>query len=110
MWAKPDLPVEVRAPESYLFGLKKVLVGWGFAKACVRVDTAERNLKVGGELVVSTSVVGGRLRHAWHGSWATWAELHQSDEVVQLGRRVAEALGRAGGGGKGKGLMKGNVQ
>ena len=48
----------MRVPESYLFGLKKLLVGWGFVESGVRVDMEEWFLKVGGELVVSVSVGG----------------------------------------------------
>jgi len=80
----------------------------GSLKTGVRVDTEERHLKVGGELVVSVSVVGGRLRTAWHGSWATWAELHDHDDVHALGQRVATMLERTGGGGKG--MAKGRTQ
>ena len=111
VWAKADLPIQQRVPESYLFGLKRVLVEWGFNRGVVRVDTTAGSLTVAGEQVVASMVVGGRLQNSWCGAWADWAELHQATEVVELGRRAAEALGRAAaGGGGGKGLTKGHVQ
>ena len=108
VWAKADLPIDKRVPEQYLFGLKRVLVNWGFNKGIVRVDTSSASLAVAGEQLVVSTVVAGKLHNAWFGAWAGWAESHEAAEVVELGRRAAEALGRVGGGGEG--LAKGHAQ
>eukprot|EP00972_Heterocapsa_arctica_P051057 7505817-Heterocapsa_arctica.AAC.1 len=61
LWARPDLPLEVRIPETVLFAFKRTLVEWGFARSIVRVDTDAANVKVGGELALSAKCVGGQL-------------------------------------------------
>ena len=38
IWANTDLPKENRTVESFLFGLKKQLVEWGFTRASVRAE------------------------------------------------------------------------
>ena len=54
VWATADLPVERRVPESFLRGLKKLLVGWGCKP--VRYDTDTLIFKAGQELVVTICV------------------------------------------------------
>eukprot|EP00959_Pyramimonas_sp_CCMP1952_P239454 5004542-Pyramimonas_sp.AAC.1 len=46
IWTRPDQPLEKRVPESFLFGLRKTFLGWGYSKSEVRVDTVEQKLKV----------------------------------------------------------------
>ena len=38
VWSNPDRPAHIRAPNTFLFALKKLLVSWGFGKRSVYVD------------------------------------------------------------------------
>ena len=103
LWARPDLPAEVRIPEGLLFGFKRTLVEWGFARSTVRVDTDTSSVKVGGELVLTVKIVGGRINCTWHGAWAEWADLHDSPELKDIVDKAQSAMQNAGRGTKGKG-------
>ena len=123
MWAKPDLPVDKRVPATFLFGLKKVLVGWGLNKQCAWVDEDKLTLKAGEELVVTASVAqveqgassrgsaasgSKKLLCNWGGTWATWRDLQESAELEELVAKAEEALNRTAEGKKGKGWTKGH--
>ena len=125
VWAKQDLPLERRVAEGFLRGMKNALVEWGCSP--VRYYTDTLTLKAGGDLVVTTCVKevptgpGGAMQRklvcTWEGAWATWAELHNSEEVKQLLVQAEGALKQGGGGpkgwtkgqGKAKGKGKPNV-
>ena len=38
VWSNADLPPDVRIPEHFLFGLKKLLVSWGYTREQLWVD------------------------------------------------------------------------
>ena len=40
VWAKPDEPLNIRVPKSVLFGIKKLMVMWGFDKQGLRVEVS----------------------------------------------------------------------
>ena len=104
VWARADQAVEVRVPESFLFGFKKLLVDWGFGRAEVRVEIETASLKVGGALAVSAEVRAGELCLRWHGLWTQWTELHEDPEFKVLTAKFQKMLSDAAGGrGKGKG-------
>ena len=48
VWSREEQPVEVRACEIFLKGLKKLLVGWGFDQTCIKWDAegTEKTLKI----------------------------------------------------------------
>ena len=56
-WVKPDLPASIRAPQSFLFGMKRMLVDWSFEKSSiVRVEPDTNILSIRGERVLQVSV------------------------------------------------------
>ena len=72
-----------------MFGLKRVLVEWGFQRASVRVDTDAATVKVGGETAVTVSVIGSNLHCEWGETWRVWRELHESEELKSLLEKTA---------------------
>ena len=104
VWARAEAPVEVRACEIFLSGLKKILVGWGFDFTCIRYDVegTEKTLKVNNEVKVSVSVRDGKFHCEWEEGWKNRESLHSSPEMQALLTKVGELVSGAGKG-KGKG-------
>eukprot|EP00959_Pyramimonas_sp_CCMP1952_P150475 3149252-Pyramimonas_sp.AAC.1 len=109
VWTRADQPIEKRVPESFLFGLRKQFLEWGYSKGEVRVDTTECNLTVAKDPVVAVSTVNGAIQISWKGPWANWRDLTNSAEVRYLTERANDTLGRATKG-NGKGKNGGNRQ
>ena len=107
-WANIELPTDVRAPEVFVTGLKKILVSpeWAFALGSVKyfTDGPSKLLKVEGKIVLTVSCVHGGLVYEWEGKWKNWGELHGSPEVKELTEKCTKLLS---GGGKGEGKSKG---
>ena len=102
-WSRPDLPIERRVPETFLFALKKQLVAWEYTKQEVRVDTDQLTLKIDGEVIVQASVKDKELELIWEPTWLAWDDLINSQELAALKAKASNALTRAGQSGKGKG-------
>ena len=71
VWSRAEAPVEVRACEKSLSGLKKLLVGWGFDPSRIHYDTesAEKTLKVDNATKVTVCVREGTLHCEWEQSF-----------------------------------------
>ena len=107
-WANVDLPKEIQAQEKYLFGVKKVLVGWGtFTSGSIRaeVDGPTKYIKAGlgaeGKVIVTvTCKKNGALVCDWDESWKGWDEFHGSAEIKTLTEKCNKLLGGGKGSGK----------
>ena len=104
VWAKEDLPIEIRAPKSLLFGLKYFLREWNIF---TKVDEDMTTIKVGAETILSVSVVGNKLNIVWAETWGAWTELVECQEVKDLIAKSTAMIERANGKAKGKGPTKG---
>lgn len=105
LWAQAESPVETRACENILSGLKKMLVGWGFDPSAIEWDTkgTENTLKVKNEIKVSVSVREGKLHCEWEQSWRERVSFFPSSELQALTTQVTDMLaGVSKGKGKGK--------
>ena len=98
LWAKPKQPLETRALQSILFGVKNMLISkeWGFDKQGLWVDTSEMLLKCGEDKVISVSV------HQWlplvdYGDdWETYLRPEgANDTIFELIKAVSDKLSRA---------------
>ena len=105
LWAREDATPETQACETFLFGVRKMLITWGGREWGLRVEVAgpTKFLKVGGKVAVTASVVDGELHCEWADDWKVWEELHASQEMTDLFGKVIKKLS---GGGKGKGKDK----
>ena len=98
-WAKPDLPIEIRAPQGIVFGAKKLLVERDIPKYTVWADPDEYTLHMGDDEVLRAQVQGNELKvifgHAWEdylnedGRWQKLLEMHA--EKLQKGKATKAA-------------------
>jgi hypothetical protein len=107
LWAKPDQPLDVRTSASVLYGLRKMLVSWGYSKACVKVDADTSTLKVAGQPIVKVVVNDFALTLEWEdGEWESWGSLQSSGELAAVKQaaqtKLTEAKDRSTFKGKGK--------
>ena len=104
IWANTEQPIEIRAPENFLFVLKKQLVEWGFERRCVRVDIdgPAKTLKVGGETVLTVTCTDGRLVCEWEAAWQLWNDLHESPQFKAIFEKCSKMLAPGKGQSKGK--------
>ena len=107
-WVNVDLPSDIRAPEAFVTGLKKILLSpeWGFADGSVRyvIDGPSKHLKVEGKTVLTVSCAEGGLVYEWEEKWKIWEEFHGNTKIKALVEKSAKLIS---GGGKGEGKSKG---
>jgi hypothetical protein len=104
IWAKPDLPVEVRARHAVLFNLKKFLAEGWFDRRAIRIDLDAFTMTVGPEKAVTAEMAedGKKIKLVWYDAWASWHELHTSEGLTDAVARANNMLAFVGKG-KGKG-------
>ena len=93
---------------SFLLGLKRAMVDWGFGRREIKVelDGVPGVMIVGGREVMTAGVRGRELVIKWADkAWANWGDLTGSEEYRGLLKAAADKLVR-GGGGKAKGKGK----
>ena len=108
MFAKIDLPFDVRTVEGALYAMKKMLVSWNFNAACVRYDIRAGILTVAGREIVKVHVQDFTLKFQWcDGEWQKWEEMQRSTEMAEITSkaqaRLEKAKARTSHKGKGKG-------
>ena len=107
VWCKHDSPIAQRVPLSFILGVRRLLISWGYNRKNLKVDDSIPRLSVGGDDVVTASVVDNELKVDWlHSDWSSWTELVNALEFKALidaaGTRLAQAAeSRTKGGGKG---------
>ena len=110
-WANQDRPVDVRTATSALFGIKRMLVQWGYNKHAIHVDTTKGTMNVAGKEVLKVVVQDFVLTLTWSdGQWEQWSALQSAPELSSLKEASQGRLDRAKANasidfkGKGKGL------
>ena len=114
VWAKHDQPIHVRAPLSFLFGLKKLLVSpeWEFPKLSIRVNDETASMEYLGKAILKADVSDGGLKLSWLcDEWSQWHELQVDKDFSDLWQKWNGVLKQAHdrqlkGGGKAKGSGK----
>ena len=109
VWANEDLALETRVPEGFLFGCKELLVGFGYKRQIIHVDTDKQELKINGQIVISATVNCSILKIDYHGDFTEWDEFKANSEVNVLRSKASDSLTKTGGVEKGteKGAGKG---
>ena len=96
VYAKPDLPLDIRTADSTLFAMKRLLASWGFAKSCIEVDTDAATLSVAKKEIVKITVKDYKLILEWQdGEWESWEALTASDELTSLTTEKQSKLDKA---------------
>ena len=109
VWCKPDLPVHVRAPISFLFGLKKLLVSWEFNEKAIYVDESSSTMEICKVPILETSSQDGVLKLKWlNQKWQEWGDLHKSELFQELHKKCNTSL-LAGFEQRSKGIGKGSL-
>ena len=109
-WMNPDLPIEVRAPKSFLLNLKKLLVSWDFSKTSIEFDDVTHVLSVEGSPILKACGLGNSFRIEWlNKEWEQWGELTGNAEFQTLVKTATDRLAEAGKR-KQKGKWRGNGQ
>ena len=106
LWVSQDRVLEDRVVGSFMLGLKRQLIEWGFSRREVQVELEKGPavMKVGGKEVLVTRVVGGKLVLSWEDAgWKEWTDLAESGEYEALLAKAEDTLSKAGAGGKAKG-------
>eukprot|EP00959_Pyramimonas_sp_CCMP1952_P457991 9475882-Pyramimonas_sp.AAC.1 len=94
VWAHGDKPANIRIPIRFLFGLKRLLVQWGFKK--IQVNDETLSMQVGVDDILSVCSDRGTLQIAWRSAeWENWADLHNDAEFKTLRESCEHALSRA---------------
>ena len=90
---------------SFLLGVRKQLINWGFTKSRVRVQEDTNTLTVAGEQIMKATVAGSSLTIDWtNQEWKSWKEFVESSELYELTKKAEEGLKKAEDAkGKGKG-------
>ena len=107
VWSKPERPLVLRAPINFLFGLKKMLVKWGYTKKDIYVDEELRTLEICKTPVLEASAKEGSLNLDWIvKDFEAWDELHNDSEFMELRKKFNDMLSSANEASK-KGAGKG---
>jgi virulence-associated protein VagC len=115
-WTKNDQPVAVRAPASFLFGLRKVLisVGWDYPPRCVRVDDVAGTMEVAGAKVLQVTCEENELKLNWlKDEWMQWQELQNDEDFKELKTKwndILKSVRDKQSKGAGKGPTKGSAE
>ena len=100
IWSNPDLPTDVRAPETFLFDLKKMLVEWGYTRESVWVDKPKKTISLGGKMILGVTMDQLEMQLTFGPAW----ENHlRGAEFTKLVKDAQDKLKSASKGeGKGK--------
>ena len=91
-----DQQIQIRAPKSFPFALKRLLIEWGFARGSIYVDTSLLLLTVEGKSVVQAIVKDYELDVQWlSDEWSQWQELRGDPGYLELQVASQERLNKA---------------
>ena len=110
-WANVDRPVAERAVRNVLFGIKWMLVEWGYTKESLWVDEGAQTVVCGPELVATVKVSPeGDLNVTYGTGWDTWDDFQQKPELLTLVSTASKKFAKAAGKGKDKNKEKGKAK
>ena len=108
VWSKPDLPLDQRLPIEILFAVKKMMVGWEWAKEALWVDEAERQLTIGGnELVLEVSILNKSSNFNFGEGWGEHLRCDELEKIMKDADAKLLSAGAKPSKGLGKGKPKG---
>ena len=107
IWAKPDLPLDVRTAQSVLFATKRLLVQWGFNKSALWVDTNLLTIYIGAEEILHAKVSNNELHIQYAEGWKEYLDSPEWKEMVQTHTDKFKRTGGTKGAAKGTEKAKG---
>ena len=97
-WVKLNLPVRTCLMNGLLFGLKRLLVSWGYVKIDFYAGLDTFVLKAGDEEIVKIT----DFKLHWHPDWSSWVEFMNDLSVQAFVMKFDELMSKSGGKGQGK--------
>ena len=86
----PDLPLDTRTKISFLFGLKRMLVGWGISKTSIQFNDETFELSIGGPPALKVNTDNSEFQIEWLSKeWEEWKEFTEDPDYKAL-VKVAE--------------------
>ena len=104
IWSRMKTSLTQRAIEKFLFGLRKLLIGWGSASKQIKIDIdgTDKTLYYDNVFAVKVTVDNNQLSLEWDTEWKTWKELHDAPELYDLISNCNNLLQKGASTGKGK--------
>ena len=104
VYAKLDLPLEVRVGRSVLYCSKEVLIEGGWDKAALWTDTEKCHLWCGDEVVLTTCVKEGKIETTFADGWRDYFKGVQKWEetLTTASKKLSDSKTPTKGLGKGK--------
>lgn len=110
VWSKPERPIHVRAPISFLFRLKTLMVSWGYTRKSVYVDEDLGTMKICDVPILEASAKDGALNLHWIlKDFGTWDQLQNNPDFLENIQKANSSL-KASQEAKSKGIGKGSIQ
>ena len=101
-WASEDAPIEERASKSFLFGIKNLLIQWGFGKFELWVDTKRFEIYLNDEFIASAATnPSANLEFKFGEGWEEYLKEGNLDEIVSKANNMI-SRSRSHNPGKGK--------
>ena len=108
IWAKPDEPVDIRVPTSFMRGLRWILAEEGYTKKDYYICPETLTFEAGGAKVLKAGVKDGILDLEWlDPAWKEWHALQNSEGFRKLLQQAQTKLTNTS---KGKGKSKGKSE
>ena len=80
--AKLDLVIEDRVQRNILFGIKFLLMSWGYPRNCIWVDIPLKQVSCGPDLIASVAIKDKILEVTFGTEWGSW-ELFTGGDVLK---------------------------
>ena len=61
IWCKPDIRLNERVPQGVLFGIKRMMVSWGYDKTSLWVDVPTGKLHLGSDTILTILLADGKF-------------------------------------------------
>ena len=94
VWSKIDMPLPIRLQLSFLWGLRKFLVSWGFDKSLIEVCADTQEIKIEDCSSVKTKVEAKNIEYEWYPAWKSWVEFQSSSELRKSMIDAKENVGK----------------
>ena len=106
IWISEDKPLDIRAKNSILFGIRKLLMTWGFHKNALWIDEVAGTIHFNVDLICTAQIVNGKLNISYGPEWEHFLKQGNLETIVQKGAAMVQKIVEVTGKGKGKNKEK----
>ena len=106
-WASEDTPVEERACKKFLFGIKSLLIEWGFGKFEIWIDLKNFQIYFNDEFIASIKVNSQKELELQYGDeWESYLKEGKLEDIISQSKEMISRSISSEGKSKGKGKSK----